>query len=233
MSYTTPNTTKQKPTGSDGAHNAATPAHLQDHWAARPAQQRALLRCLFQWKAESGGKEVVLLAGAGLAEGCVAAETRLEYSLPSPHVPHPGSDADEGKQRKGGLNKAGDGGGRGGGQDEKDEEEDKPKKAKRRRIGIEQVCTCWARGWVRPPRKLSHLSGEQVNWHHSPQDGSFFVGPVSSRRRKKCIRFWETSLQVAPQTAFSDGVGVVLFAWPETDGFRRMISTAKISNHCP
>ena len=60
----------------------SAPPHLQDHWAARPTQQRALLKRLFQWKAESGGREIVLLAGAGKAEGCSAAETTLELKLP-------------------------------------------------------------------------------------------------------------------------------------------------------
>lgn len=148
--HTTPTTTTQDATSSDAANNAAPAPHLQDHWAARPTQQRAFLRRLFQWKADSGGKEVVLLAGAGLAEGCVAAETRLEYSLPPPHPPPPGS------KEKEDQHKAGNGGVKANGQDEKDEEEEKPKKAKRRRIGIEQVCV-WgcvggcvysARGWA-------------------------------------------------------------------------------------
>lgn len=56
--------------------------HLDDHWAARPSQQLSLLTRLFQWKADGGGREVVLLAGAGRAEGCSAAETRLELILP-------------------------------------------------------------------------------------------------------------------------------------------------------
>lgn len=60
---------------------SSVPPHLEDHWAARPTQQRALLARLFRWKADSGGREVILLAGAGRAEGCSAAETRLELKL--------------------------------------------------------------------------------------------------------------------------------------------------------
>lgn len=135
-SHTTSNATKQATTSSDGANTAAPPPHLQDHWAARPTQQRAFLKRLFQWKADSGGKEVMLLAGAGLAEGCVAAETRLDYSLPPPPPPPPGSKEEE----EGAQVKAGSSGGKGNGQDGQEEEEQKPKKAKRLRIGIEQVC---------------------------------------------------------------------------------------------
>lgn len=153
ISCTTPKTTKQHATSSDGADTAAPPPHLQDHWAARPTQQRALLRRLFQWKADGVGKEVVLLAGAGLAQGCVAAETRLEYSLPAPRSTSPGSEEEEQKQ-KGGLKTTRDGAGKGNGPPaEEGEEEEKRKKAKRRRIGIEQVRSFWARG----REELSHL----------------------------------------------------------------------------
>lgn len=61
-----------------------SPPHLGDHWAARPTQQRALLTRLFGWKADGGGREVILLAGAGRAEGCAAAETNLEFRIPQP-----------------------------------------------------------------------------------------------------------------------------------------------------
>ncbi|CAM9540792.1 unnamed protein product [Scytosiphon promiscuus] len=64
-----------------GGSSDKPPPCLEDHWAARPIQQRALLMHLFQWKAEGLGREVILLAGAGLAEGCTAAETRLEYKM--------------------------------------------------------------------------------------------------------------------------------------------------------
>eukprot|EP00903_Cladosiphon_okamuranus_P007797 g7546.t1 len=162
------------PASSDGVHNTTPPAHLKDHWAARPTQQRALLTCLFRWKADSGGKEVVLLSGAGLTEGCVAAETRLEYSLPPPHAPHPASAHEEHNQR-GGLNKAGDGGGKGGGQDKKDEEEDKPKKVKRRRIGIEQVtCGPITAEPVAPPTTVA-----------PPAKGKLFVPLTEAEKARK------------------------------------------------
>ena len=115
--------------------------HLEDHWASRPTQQRALLLRLFQWKAESGGREIVLLAGAGLAEGCVAAETRLEYKLPLLHPPPPSESEEKREHGARGASKTGKGKGAGGekGEENQEEDEKKPKKTERRLIGIEQV----------------------------------------------------------------------------------------------
>ena len=115
--------------------------HLEDHWASRPTQQRALLLRLFQWKAESGGREVVLLAGAGLAEGCVAAETRLEYKMPLLQPPPPSESEEKREHGAGGASKTGKGKGVSGekGEENQEEDEKKPKKAGRRLIGIEQV----------------------------------------------------------------------------------------------
>lgn len=90
---------------------------------------------LFQWKVENVGKEVVLLAGAGLSEGCGAAETRLEYKFLVP----PSREREEkqgGRLEKGRKTK--------GARDEKEEEEEErkkkeSKKATRMLIGLEQV----------------------------------------------------------------------------------------------
>lgn len=127
---------------SDGGPSSSTtaphPPRLGDHWVSRPTQQRALLLRLFRWKAESGGKEVVLLAGAGLAEGCVAAETRLEYKLPLPPSPSPPGSAEEKRAAAAGKGK-GAGGEKG---VEGQEDEKKQKKVDRRLVGLEQVCAC-------------------------------------------------------------------------------------------
>lgn len=83
-------TTNPFPTTPLSPQEASTvSSHLEDHWVARPTQQRALLTRLFQWKADGGGKEVVLLAGAGRAEGCAAAESRLELKVPPPQTARP------------------------------------------------------------------------------------------------------------------------------------------------
>ncbi|CAM9145767.1 unnamed protein product [Ectocarpus sp. 8 AP-2014] len=122
--------TKDAGTGGNASGSDKPPPHLEDHWASRPVQQRALLLRLLRWKADNGGKEVVLLAGAGLAEGCTAAETKLEYKLPA--LPQSLS---ENKGQEGG--KQADGGG----QVDEEDQKQAQKSAKRRLIGIEQV-TC-------------------------------------------------------------------------------------------
>ncbi|CAM9243711.1 unnamed protein product [Ectocarpus sp. 4 AP-2014] len=122
--------TKDAGTSGNASGSDKPASHLEDHWASRPVQQRALLLRLLRWKADNGGKEVVLLAGAGLAEGCTAAETRLEYKLPA--LPQPLS---ERKGQEGG--KKADGGG----QVDEEDQKQAQKSAKRRLIGIEQV-TC-------------------------------------------------------------------------------------------
>jgi len=130
--------TQDTSNGGPSSSTAPQPPHMEDHWASRPTQQRALLLRLFRWKAESGGKEVVLLAGAGRAEGCVAAETRLEYKQPLP--PSPSGSAEESRAAGAGGASRAAGKGKEGGEEEGDEETKKPKKAERRLVGIEQVC---------------------------------------------------------------------------------------------
>lgn len=83
---------------------------------------------LLRWKADNGGKEVVLLAGAGLAEGCTAAETRLEYKLPALPQPLSEKEGQEGGEKAGGA-----------GQVDEEDQKQVQKSAKRRLIGIEQV----------------------------------------------------------------------------------------------
>lgn len=101
---------------------------------------------LFQWKAERTGKEVVFLAGAGLAEGCTAAETRLEYKILPTQLQSAGPEEEDGKQKEQGQGK---GRGRDEGEEKDAGEERKPKKAKRRLIGIQQVCCVqWVKGGV-------------------------------------------------------------------------------------
>lgn len=99
---------------------------------------------LFQWKAENAGKEVVLLAGAGLTEGCVAAETRLQYKLLVPLLPE--EEEQEEEEGRGGEKgrKKNKKGARGEQVVEEEDVEDKkkrPKKATRRLVGLEQVST--------------------------------------------------------------------------------------------
>ncbi|CAM9252372.1 unnamed protein product [Ectocarpus sp. 12 AP-2014] len=122
--------TRDAGTGGNASGSDKPASHLEDHWASRPVQQRALLLRLLRWKADNEGKEVVLLAGAGLAEGCTAAETRLEYKLPA--LPQPLS---ERKGQEGGKKVDG------GGQVDEEDQKQAQKSAKRRLIGIEQV-TC-------------------------------------------------------------------------------------------
>lgn len=82
------------------------------------------------------GKEVVLLAGAGLSEGCVAAETRLEYKL----LVQPPPEGGEVRQKGGGDRGTKKTGTRGEQEDEEDEDKKKkPKKATHRLLGLEQV----------------------------------------------------------------------------------------------
>lgn len=148
-------TIKQGAGSSGSISNAAPPPHLEDHWAARPTQQRAILMRLFQWKAESVGKEVVLLAGAGLSEGCVAAETRLEYKLLVPLPEEEQKDKERGKKVGGGGEK---GRGKKSEREEEEEQEEqgekKPKKPKRSLIGIEQVGVGYRANRLRRAEKL-------------------------------------------------------------------------------
>lgn len=138
------------------------PKHLEDHWAARPKQQRALLTRLFRWKADGGGREILLLAGAGRAEGCAAAETKLEFKMPS----------GEGGQGTG-IAKPG---GRGGGVEREDAtEENAQTKANARSVGISQVKGLLLQGKLASVYKatrdsllLCAPSGAPLAWH----DGS-------------------------------------------------------------
>lgn len=106
---------------------------------------------LFQWKAEGAGKEVILLAGAGLAEGCTAAETRLQYKMLPLQVPS-AEPEQEGKQKEQGKGKER---GRDEGEEKDGGEGKKPKKPKRRLIGIEQVRYEHFGGWGRKRWRMS------------------------------------------------------------------------------